>query len=95
MAFVLHPTDGWLFAGALSCTCPFQATSYSAELYGGLLAVQLCIDMLKILEMYQDAPPEICLLHDNTAVGNQLTGRWHAHAESLHCLSFAPPCPLC
>ena len=82
VAFVFQPENGWLFAGALSFAGPPGTTSYRAELYGGLLAVQFCIDLLKILEMYQDEPPEVYLFHDNTAVGNQLTGRWHAHADS-------------
>lgn len=80
-AFLYQSGRGWVFGGALSIALGENGTSYGAELRGGLLAIQLCIDLLKITALYQDQPPEVKLLHDNTAVGNQIPGRWNATAE--------------
>ena len=79
----LHQRDrGWAFGGALSLALGTLMTSYGAELRGGLLAIQFCIDLLKVITHIQKEPPEIWLLHDNTAVGNQITGKWNANADT-------------
>jgi ribonuclease HI len=81
VAFLHQQGHGWVFGGALSIALEASVTSYGAELRGGLLAVQFCIDLLKIVLHLQTTPPEIWLLHDNTAVGNQITGKWNANAD--------------
>ena len=81
VAFLYQQGRGWVFGGALSIALEVSLTSYGAELRGGLLAIQFCIDLLKIILHIQTAPPEIWLLHDNTAVGNQIAGKWNANAD--------------
>ena len=81
VAFVYQPASGWIFGGAVSASFGNTVSSYGAELRGGALAVQLGIDILKLTTLIQADPPNVCLLHDNTAVGNQLVGRWNANAD--------------
>ncbi|CAL1146566.1 unnamed protein product, partial [Cladocopium goreaui] len=81
VAFVRQCDKGWLFGGAVSIALDAEVTSYGAELRGGILAVQFGIDILKIATIIQPEAPSVCLLHDNTAVGNQIIGNWNAHAD--------------
>eukprot|EP00435_Cladocopium_sp_Y103_P043307 s1767_g12.t1 len=81
VAFLFQPGCGWVFGGALSAAFSSSTTSYGAEVRSGILAVQFAIDILKITTLHQPYPPEVCLLHDNTTVGAQLTGHWHANAD--------------
>eukprot|EP00435_Cladocopium_sp_Y103_P046937 s2101_g13.t1 len=81
VAFLFQPGCGWVFGGALSAAFQSSTTSYGAEVRSGILAVQFAIDILKITTLNQSQPPEVCLLHDNTTVGAQLTGRWNANAD--------------
>ena len=88
VAFLSQPSRGWVFGGAVSISLQAAITSYGAELRGGLLAIQFGIDILKITTLIQKEPPQVCLLHDNTAVGNQLF--W-----ALELLRKLPPCWSC
>eukprot|EP00435_Cladocopium_sp_Y103_P063298 s367_g24.t2 len=81
VAFLFQPDCGWVFGGALSATFPSSVTSYGAEVRSGILAIQFAIDILKITTLHQCTPPAVCLLHDNTTVGAQLLGQWHASAD--------------
>eukprot|EP00435_Cladocopium_sp_Y103_P045355 s3048_g13.t1 len=81
IAFLFQDGYGWVFGGYLASSFDAHVSSYGAELRGGLLAIQLAIDLLKILELIQSQPPEVALLHDNIAVGHQLIGEWNAVAD--------------
>jgi len=81
VAFLYQPGLGWVFGGALSMALAPSTTSYGAELHAGLLTLQFCFDLLKIISMWQTEPPEILFLHDSTTVGHQITGHWNALAE--------------
>ena len=81
VAFLYQPGLGWVFGGALSLALPADVSSYGSELHAGLLALQFCLDLLKIISNWQAGPPEIQLLHDSTTVGQQITGQWNAHAD--------------
>eukprot|EP00435_Cladocopium_sp_Y103_P010026 s2501_g2.t1 len=80
-AFLFQPARGWVFGGALSTYLDATITSYGAELRAGLIAVQFLIGILKIIALIQQDPPFVCLLHDSTTVGHQLTGQWNANAD--------------
>jgi ribonuclease HI len=81
VAFLRCLDATWVYGGAVSLTLPADTTSYGAELRGGVLAVQFGIDILKVTTLNQTTPPAVCLLHDNTSVGNQIFGQWHANAD--------------
>ena len=79
-AFVL--TDwGWNFAGALATRCPHKASSYEAELWAGVTASKLAIDLLRFGMVCGNSHVDLHLCFDALTVGHQADGTWSTFSK--------------
>ena len=79
-AFVL--TDhGWEFAGALAAKCPQGAFSYEAELWAGITASELAMDLLRFGQVCGNQHVDLHLCFDALTIGHQADGSWSSFSK--------------
>lgn len=67
--------EGWMFGGALSLHLE-QATSFTAEQWGTILAAKAIYDILKIHQLCHGFVPWCMIRFDSQAAGFTATGHW-------------------